>query len=199
MLHVTDTLRCGVLLHHVQYLLKLSAVMPSTTAVRIVLYTITLQKQKDKILIHVYTADRKSAAMKVNEASDGVQITLITRDVYEFLHYLQLTKRERRMSVGGTRWRSWSRHYAPSPKVAGWIPDGVIGIFHWLHPSGLTMALRSTQPLIWNEYQGYLLGVKVGRCAGLTTLPPSCADCLELPGASDSWSPKGLSRHVKWY
>jgi hypothetical protein len=28
-----------------------------------------------------------------------------------------------------------------------------------------------------NEYQGSSLGGKGGRCAGLTTLPPSCADC----------------------
>jgi hypothetical protein len=32
-------------------------------------------------------------------------------------------------------------------KVAGSIPDGVIGIFHWHNPSGLTMALGLTQPL----------------------------------------------------
>jgi len=31
---------------------------------------------------------------------------------------------------GGTRWRSWLRHYATSRKVAGSIPDDVIGIFH---------------------------------------------------------------------
>ena len=31
---------------------------------------------------------------------------------------------------GGTRWRSWLRHCATSPKVAGSIPDGVTGIFH---------------------------------------------------------------------
>ena len=30
-----------------------------------------------------------------------------------------------------------------------------------------------------NEYQEYFLGVKGGRCVGLTILPPSCADCLE--------------------
>jgi hypothetical protein len=30
-----------------------------------------------------------------------------------------------------------------------------------------------------NEYQEYLLGGKGGRCVGLTTLQPSCADCLE--------------------
>jgi len=29
------------------------------------------------------------------------------------------------------------------------------------------------------EYQEYFLGVKGGRCLGLTTLPPSCADYLE--------------------
>ena len=33
-----------------------------------------------------------------------------------------------------------------------------------------------------NEYQEYFLGGKVGRCVGLTTLPPSCADCLEIWG-----------------
>jgi hypothetical protein len=34
-----------------------------------------------------------------------------------------------------------------SRKVAGSIPDGVTGIFHRHNPSGLTMALASTQPL----------------------------------------------------
>jgi len=47
----------------------------------------------------------------------------------------------------GTRWRSWLRHCAKSRKVAGSIPDGVIGIFHWHKPSGRSMALGSTQPL----------------------------------------------------
>jgi hypothetical protein len=32
-------------------------------------------------------------------------------------------------------------------KVAGSIPDGVIGIFHWHNPSGRTTALGLTQPL----------------------------------------------------
>ena len=35
-----------------------------------------------------------------------------------------------------------------------------------------------------NEYQEYFLGGKGGRCIGLTTLPPSCADCLEI------WDPQ---------
>ena len=35
-----------------------------------------------------------------------------------------------------------------------------------------------------NEYQEYFLEGKGGRCVGLTTLPPSCADCLEI------WKPQ---------
>ena len=35
-----------------------------------------------------------------------------------------------------------------------------------------------------NEYQEYFLGGKDGRCVRLTTLPPSCADCLEI------WEPQ---------
>ena len=31
-----------------------------------------------------------------------------------------------------------------------------------------------------NEYQECFLGGKGGRCVGLTTLPHSCADCLEI-------------------
>jgi hypothetical protein len=34
------------------------------------------------------------------------------------------------------------------------------------------------------EYQGYFMGGKGGRFVGLTTLPPSCADCLEI------WEPQ---------
>jgi hypothetical protein len=32
--------------------------------------------------------------------------------------------------VWGTRWGRWLRHGVASPKVAGSIPDGAIGIFH---------------------------------------------------------------------
>jgi hypothetical protein len=40
----------------------------------------------------------------------------------------------------------WLKYYATNRKVAGSIPDGVIGIFHWHNPSDRTMALGSTQP-----------------------------------------------------
>jgi len=42
------------------------------------------------------------------------------------------------------------------------------------------MVLGLTQPLTKNEYQEYFLGSKGGRCVRLTTLQPSCADCLEI-------------------
>ena len=44
-------------------------------------------------------------------------------------------------------------------------------------------------PFNRNEYQGYLLRGKGGRCLGMTTLPPSCDDCLvEILGASTCWT-----------
>ena len=46
------------------------------------------------------------------------------------------------------------------------------------------------------EYQEYFLGSKGGRCLGLTTLTPLCADCLEIWKVSNSWIPQGLSRPV---
>jgi len=51
-----------------------------------------------------------------------------------------------------------------------------------------------------NECQGYFPGVGGGGSGpGLRskTLPPSCADCIDVLGASTSWNPKGLSRPAK--
>jgi len=45
------------------------------------------------------------------------------------------------------RWHSWLWHYATRRKVAGSIPDGVTGIFHFRNPSDRTMALGPTQRL----------------------------------------------------
>jgi len=44
----------------------------------------------------------------------------------------------------GTAVAQWIRYCATNRKVAGSIPDGVIGIFHLLNPSYRTMALGST-------------------------------------------------------
>ena len=52
-------------------------------------------------------------------------------------------------------------------KFAGSIPDGVIGIFHWLNRSGGTMALRSSQPLTtpnwYNEINVTISSVTLAR------------------------------------
>ena len=47
----------------------------------------------------------------------------------------------------GTAVAQWLRCCATNRKVAGSIPDGIIGIFHWHNPSDRTIALGSTQPL----------------------------------------------------
>ena len=96
---------------------------------------------------------------------------------------------------GGTQYRSWFRFCATSRKVAGSIPREVIRTFHWLKPSGHTMALGSTQPLT-EISQWYFLGCKSGRWLRLTTLSPTWANCLEIWGTT-SWSPKILSRPVQ--
>jgi hypothetical protein len=57
-------------------------------------------------------------------------------------------------------------------KVAGSVPDGVIGIFHWHNPSDRTMALGLTQPLIEMSTTNISCGIKDGRYVGLTTLSP---------------------------
>jgi len=46
------------------------------------------------------------------------------------------------------------------------------------------MGLGLTQLLDRNEYQEYFLRGKAGRDVELITLPPSCADCLEI------WEPQ---------
>jgi hypothetical protein len=68
------------------------------------------------------------------------------------------------------------QYCATSRKVTDSIPDGVVGIFLGHNPSGRTV-LGSTQLL--TEMSTWE-GGKGGRCVGLTTLPPSCADCLEF-------------------
>ena len=49
---------------------------------------------------------------------------------------------------------------ATNQKVAGSIPDGVIGIFHLHNPSGRTMALGLTQPLTEMSTRNISWGVK---------------------------------------
>jgi hypothetical protein len=70
-------------------------------------------------------------------------------------------------------WCSSLRVCATSRKVTVSIPDGIIQIFHPLNPGVDSASNR-------NKYQEYCLGCRGGRCLGLTTLPPPCADCPEI-------------------
>jgi hypothetical protein len=67
-------------------------------------------------------------------------------------------------------------------------------IFHWHNPSSRTVVLGPTQPLreMSTRNISWECGVrgKRGRCIGLTTLPVSSADCLEI------WNPKRVSKPV---
>jgi len=71
-------------------------------------------------------------------------------------------------------------------------PDGVVGIFHWLNPSGRTMALRLTQPLTERSVRFIFCGVRrpVCRADNITTF--MCRLSWNL-GASASCNPQGLS------
>jgi len=90
----------------------------------------------------------------------------------------------------GWRWRSWL-HY--KPEVACSIPDGVELFSSFQSHYGPGIYLASNR----NGYQENLLEGTDGRCVEPTALPLSCADCLEILGASTSWNPKGLSRSVQ--
>jgi hypothetical protein len=54
----------------------------------------------------------------------------------------------------------WLRYCATNRKVAGSIPDVVIGLFHRHNPSDRTMALGSTQPLTEMSTRSISWGVK---------------------------------------
>jgi hypothetical protein len=77
--------------------------------------------------------------------------------------------------TGGTRWPSWLRH-CPAKKVAGSIGVNAISRHNPWPWSRLSLQQK------W--IPGIFPGGKGSRCVGVTTLPPSCADCHEI------WKPQ---------
>ena len=59
------------------------------------------------------------------------------------------------------------------------FPMASLEFFLWYNPSGNTTDLVSTLTLT-EMSTSVFSGGKGGRCIGLTTLPPSCGDCLEI-------------------
>ena len=67
-------------------------------------------------------------------------------------------------------WLSWLRHRATNRNIAGSIPDGVTGIFHWHNFSSRTMTLGSNQPRTEMSFRNTSWGGKGNRCVVLTNL-----------------------------
>ena len=76
--------------------------------------------------------------------------------------------------IRGTAVAQWLRCCATNRRVAGSIPAGVIGIFHW--HKGLPIALwRWGRLSLWQKWvPGAFPAGKGGRCVRLSILPPSC-------------------------
>jgi hypothetical protein len=97
---------------------------------------------------------------------------------------LKLQFRMDRLHYRGSR----LRHCSTSRTVAGSIPEGVNGIFHWHNLSSLTMALGLTEPLTEMSTRN-IYWDKGGWYVGLTNSPPSCANYLEI------WEPQPSGIH----
>ena len=95
-----------------------------------------------------------------------------------------------------TRWRSWLRNCATNQRVAGSIPNGVIGIFHWHNPSCRTMTLGLTQPLTEMSTRNIYWGVKAAGAYGWQpyhlhvpiVLKPRSLRLLEPSGPAQEWN-----------
>jgi hypothetical protein len=88
-------------------------------------------------------------------------------------------------TINRSTWERISLRYCTTDwKVTGLISNGVTGIFHLHKPSGHTKTLQSTQPTTEMSTRNISCGDKGSQCIGMTTLPPACANCLEI------WEPQ---------
>jgi len=90
----------------------------------------------------------------------GVTMKFIPRDSYIIMYIPPTRLWQRRFNMIVEFWiltqlfitikcvSSWLKHCATSRELTGSIPDCVIGNFHWHNPSGRTVALGLTQPVI---------------------------------------------------
>ena len=98
-------------------------------------------------------------------------------------------------------WRRGGHTVAQSVEALRYKPEGRGFHSRWCHRNfSLTWSFRphyypgDYSACNRNEYQEYFLGDKGGRCVGLTKIPPSCTDCLEILVPSNCRNPQGLHR-----
>ena len=85
------------------------------------------------------------------------------------------------VSISGTWWRGWFRHYATRRKAAGSIPDGSIWILQSFRPHyGLGGRLSLEHKSVSGVSPAEEERGKGGRCVRLTTLPLSLAYFVEI-------------------
>jgi hypothetical protein len=87
-------------------------------------------------------------------------------------------------------WRSSLRHCATNRKVAGSIPEGVTGIFHWHNPSGRTMALGLDQLLTEMSTRNNSCGIRVAGAYGWQPYHPHVSIVLKS-GSLNLLEPSG--------
>ena len=135
----------------------------------------------------------KHTPTPLNKQVRYCRTTIRTKHINFFLRAEREILNTKPCSSCCTRWRSWLRLCDTSQKFAVSIPGGMIGIFHCHNPSRPTTVLASKQPLFFKMSTSNIsYGGKGGRCVGLTTLPSSRSDCLEI------WKPQPTGTLRAW-
>jgi hypothetical protein len=88
---------------------------------------------KEKLCKKYVVCVKNVKVMKIlcSPVSSENSVKLIAEEYSKYDFNKNFTQRQK---IWGTRCRSYLRHCATIRKVAGSVPDGVIGIFHWHKP-----------------------------------------------------------------